>query len=139
MERSKTQELVRRLNMDVELALLLDSNEGYERFEKAISIVLDKKPPKIVQGISRYHKWSTPSYFKSYREEYLYRKGVSEDIYFRAVEEFKEFYGMGTPAKTREEIAKRKDLTSTKIAHDIDVVEMILAQRYKQDIWYGTL
>lgn len=136
MDRKKANELVSRLGMEFELASLLDSNDSYNRFEKIILNVLEKDPPRSVSGFGR-NRWR--SSYDPYRGKAIPKKTVENPRFERAREEFKEFYGIGSSPKPASVIGKERNLSGQMILYDIELIEMILSAKYKQDIWYGTI
>jgi hypothetical protein len=152
MDKSKTQDLVRRLGMELELAPLLDSDEAHGRFEKVVVNCLDS------------YKGKTPT-IKSWRRSFTGRfidpehPGKSTDKHYsfaykpiyemipthctitldfdEVIGYFKKYYGIGCESKRMQNIDYLR--TKSSISNYIDFIHKLLKQRHKQDIWYGTL
>lgn len=160
MKRKTADRLIERLDMTPEMTPLLASFEdGYQRFEEAITGILEnlrvRKPKVIIHKIMETDAaeteyvgfpgsgghWRQKSPEKKYIRPF-YESTPRVDL---SVECFRRHYGIGVEEQDFGTIARevgiaKKDLSGipgTKIR--IKFIVDVLKQQYKRDIWYGTL
>ena len=166
MEQKTIDKLVERLGMASALAPLLNSGNGYEKFEEALNDSLNESlgmMPKIkvkataflrngtrVLKSEAYNVPIVPSDCGFVMGEGILKEGISRgpaiitkgmtpQKYGEAVDMFRKYFGLGEGRVSMGEIASRYDVTRGFVGQNVDFVAKYLKQRFSKDLWYGTL
>lgn len=126
MNKKALDQLVRILGMQLELAPILESNDGYERFERAVNEIL------------RYYE--THPFPTSIKLHYKTHPPINNSP--ESLDSFRKYFGIGSEnreAKTFEEIGKEKGVSRERIRQRVNPIIGALELKHKKDIWYGAL
>jgi len=130
-KRKKLDELVGKLGMSQSLAVLLDSDEYYERFERAVENCLQE----YLEG-KKGRSINTVYWKSKLGGKVILRPTLVPSKYFDV---FRRNYGIGCSNQTLREIGTSEGVSLGCIGQKVRSVVEILRQKNKRDIWYGTL
>jgi hypothetical protein len=139
MDRKTADRLVARLGMTDDLAPLLDSDEAYQRFEKAVSDVLISLAGKrqLIRDTGRYDCRC---------HDFVFESIGNIDL---AITCFRRYYGIGRAEQNKHDIARDLNLGEKKgreenskessVIKRVWFIKEVLRQYHKKAIWYATL
>lgn len=132
MNKKALDKLVKTLGMQVDLAPILESNGGYERFEMAVNNLLNEKIQEIYLEPTKYTGIYKINIMKNFPGNY--------HPLLKTVEDFKKAYGIGCELKTQSEIARERGVSRQAVSClTCYLIKILSHPKRKEKIWYESL